>query len=262
MSWKPNWPRPDEVLQALMQRPGEIPTPGNDRWGKSQLLTVAQPSYTFANVGYRGGTPTPMAIQMSFSLDGIIYTPQIPSTYAGSITIGLIKAVDVKAGSFREDTVLTGGQALPFCTLITNGITVNIGLNGEGAAVPLFVHCVICPAETVDCASVTSPPDSPWNDVQTASFPADTVGAFLALDASTGTKQLFIQNNSAVDLLIGFGSVTPDLGPPPVSNLILPGGLHSVWESQLGAFTGKVRAIFAAGGLSTEYATFTRGISA
>jgi hypothetical protein len=202
-----------------------------------------------------------MAIQLSFSLDDTVYTPFIPLAYAGTgVIVDLIKAVDVKSGAFRESYGIATGAALPFCTLITRGLTVNVSLVGEGAP-PLFVHCVVCPTETVDCESIASPANAAWNDVDTTKFAANTVGAFSALLANSSTKQVIIQNDTATDLLIGFGSLIPGLGPPPTRNLVLPGGFHSVWESFPGAMVGAVHGIFAGGGSATEFATFTRGIT-
>jgi hypothetical protein len=259
MSWEPNWPRPDEQLQAIMGRSGELPAPGNDRWAKSQRLTIQQPSYTFVNTGYLP-IVTPMALQLEFSIDGDTYTAAVPPAYTGRVDVTITKASDVKSGAFSQDIVLNPGDSMPFCTLLARALTVSVLLLDEAAG-PLFVHCVAAPTQTVDCGSITNPSDSPWNDVFTVRVPANTVGVFFPLPASPQARQVIIQNNSSVNLLLGFGSLIPSLGPPPVSNLILPGGFNATWESQLGAFVGAVHGIFAAGGLATEYATFTRGIS-
>lgn len=251
---------PEDTLRFLMQRPGEIPAPGNDRWGKATQLTPGQESYCVINTGMIGDLPCAIALQFEFSLDDQTYTPTVPTAFPGLVEIDLIKSVDVKAGSFRESTLLNPGDALPFCTLLARALTVNVSISGEGAT-SLYIHAVAAPVQTVDCGSITSDPQSPWDDVFTARFPANTGGEFLALPASNAAKQIFIQNNSAVDLYIGFGSLIPSLGPPPVYNMILPGGIHAIYESQLGAFTGAIHAIFAAGGSATDYAVFTRGIS-
>jgi hypothetical protein len=249
---------PEDMLRALMQRPGEIPAPGNDRWGKSVLLQRGG-NYCVINTGMLDAVPTAIALQLAFSLDDQTYTAAVPAAYTGRVLVDLIKAVDVKAGGFRESTTLNPGDAMPFCTLLARALTVNITLLDEAAG-PLYVHAVAAPVQTVDCESVTNPPDSPWSDVNTLRVAANTAGVFVGIPAASTTKQIFIQNNSAVDLLLGFGSNLPSLGPPPVYNVILPGGINSIFESQLGAFIGQVRAIFAAGGAATDYAVFTRGI--
>jgi|HubBroStandDraft_5_1064220.scaffolds.fasta_scaffold00702_11 hypothetical protein len=251
---------PENTLRFLMQRPGEIPPPGNDRWGKSVALTPAAPSYCVVNTGMLGDVPTPVALQFEFSLDNQTYSATVPAAFPGIVAVDIMKAVDVKAGGFSSEILLHAGDSMPFCTLLAMALTVNVSISGEGGTT-LYVHAVAAPVQTIDCASVTDVPDSPWDDVFTARFPADTGGEFLALPASTAAKQIFIQNNAAVDLYIGFGSLIPSLGPPPVYNMILPGGIHAIYESQLGAFTGAVNAIFAAGGSATDYAVFTRGIS-
>lgn len=258
------WPEPDDQLQAIMGRSGELPKPGNNRWGKSQLLstnpTRGQPSYAFVSVAEYLPMITPMALQVSFSLDGVTFSPTVPAAYTGALVVEVIRAVDVKSGPFREVFVLNPGDAMPFCTFIARGVTVNIGLINE-AAPDIFVHAAACPTQTIDCDAIVPPSTTAWNDVETLRVPADTGGAFVALAAAPGTRQIFIQNNSATDLLLGFGSLIPSNGPPPVYNMILPGGIHAIYESQLGAFVGEVRGIFAAVGSATEYAVFTRGVT-
>jgi hypothetical protein len=203
---------------------------------------------------------TPMALEISFSIDGVTFTPQVPLTYANQVAVVITKAVDIKSGAFTETTILNPGEGLPFCTLIARALTVTVSIFGESAG-ELFVHCAACPTQTVDCESIASPANAAWNDVDTTKFAADTVGAFSALVASPSTKQVIIQNDTATDLLIGFGSLIPGLGPPPTANIVLPGGFHGVWESFPGAMVGAVHGIFAAGGSATEFATFTRGIA-
>lgn len=275
--WHPTWPiipnppgmpggwsNPDDQLANLIGRPGDIPKPDNNRWGKSQLLstdpTRGKPSYAFVSVAEMLPFITPMAIQFAFSLDGVTFTPQVPAAYTGALVVTVLRAVDVKSGVFEEQFVLNPGDAMPFCTTIARGLTVNVELINE-AAPDIFVHVAATPTSMVDCDSLIPANDSPWTDVETNRVPANSGGAFTALAADPATRQIFIQNNSAVDLLVGFGSLTPALGPPPVYNLILPGGFHGVYESQLGAFKGKVSAIFASGGVATDYAVFTRGIA-
>lgn len=251
---------PEDLLRTLMGRPGEIPAPGNDRWGKSVQLTPQTETYCVVNTGMLGDVPTAVALQLSFSLDDETYTPEVPAAFPGLVSVDLIKAVDVKSGGFRESVLLNPGEAMPFCTLLARALTVNVSISGEGVT-GLYVHAVAAPVQTIDCESITNTPNSPWSDVNTLRVAANTAGAFVGLAASPAAKQIFIQNNSAVDLLLGFGSLIPSLGPPPIYNFILPGGIHAIYESVPGAFIGKVRAIFAAGGVSTDYAVFTRGIT-
>ena len=249
---------PEDLLRYLMQRPGELPPPGNDRWGKSVQLTPEQPSYTVVNVGYSGQIPTPWALQLSFSLDGIIYSPQVPAAFPGSVRIDLIKAADIKAGSFNESTILNPGDALPFCTLLAAALTVNVEIVNEGAT-SLWVHAIAAPTTMVDCDSITPAGNSSWDDSAVQSVPANTVGVFNGILANSSTKKVIVQNNSATDLILAFGSVTPSFGPPLVASIYLPGGLHSVWESTPGEYVGLIRGLWASVGSATEYATFTRG---
>lgn len=249
---------PESLLYELTGRAGDLPQPGNDRWGKARKL-VGGESYTFISTGMMP-LVTPMALQLSFSLDGVVFTPALPLGFPNNIGVVITKAVDVKSGAFTETTVLTPGESMPFCTLIAKALTVTIQ-NTIEASPDLWVHCVACPTETIDCGSVTVAADSPWNDVVSVSFPANTPGNFIALGASNGARQVIVQNNTSVPLYLGFGSFIPSPGPPPFSNLILPGGINAVWESQLNAFKGNIRGAFGPGGLATEFATFTRGVS-
>jgi hypothetical protein len=254
----PNWPRPDEQLAELIGRPGDIPRPGNDRWGKAQLLKPGD-SYTFVNVGMQNMVGA-MGLQITFSLDGVHFSSLVPGIGSNSVVVDIIRGVDVKSGAFNETIVLSPNESMPFCTLIAKSLTVSISIPASVSPPGLYVHAVACPVQTLDCESLITPASDSWSDVDSIAIPANTAGSFLALAADPAAKQLIIQNNSAVDLLLGFGSFIPSLGPPPLSNMLLPGGIHAIWESQLGAFVGAVRGIFAAGGVGTEYATFTRGI--
>lgn len=254
----PNWPRPDEQLANLIGRPGDIPRPGNDRWGKSKLLAPGD-SYTFINVGMQPMVGA-MGLQLTFSIDGIHFTSFVPAIGSNSVVVDIIRGVDVKSGAFNETVVLSPNESMPFCTLIAKSLTVSVSIPASVAPPGLYVHAVACPVETLDCESIITPAPTSWSDVNSLSVAANTAGSFLALAADPSAKQLFIQNNSAVDLLLGFGSFIPSLGPPPLSNMLLPGGIHAIWESQLGAFVGAVHAIFAGGGSASQFATFTRGI--
>lgn len=249
---------PESLIYQLMGRPGDLPPPGNNRWGKSHMLTGGE-SYTFINTDMLP-LVTPMALQLSFSLDGVVFSPTLPLGFGGVLGVTVTKAVDVKSGAFVETTTLNPGDPMPFCSLIAKALTVTISNTSE-AAPDIWVHCVACPTEMVDCGSITEGADTSWNDVVSVSFAADTVGSFVALTASTGARQIIIQNNTTVPLYLGFGAFVPAPGPPPFSNLILPGGINAVWESQLNAFKGMIRGAFGPGGSATDFATFTRGVN-
>lgn len=253
----PNWPRPDEQLAALIGRPGDLPRPGNDRWGNSKGLKPGE-NYTFVSVGMQPMIGA-MALQLTFSLDNIHFSPEVPPLGSNTVMVTMIRAIDTKSGAFTEVQGLSPGETMPFCTFIAKGVVVSVQ-SPPALGQTLFVHCAVCPVQTMDCESLIAPASTTWADVESLSVPANTGGSFLALAANPDAKQIFIQNNSAVDLLLGFGSFVPALGPPPLSNMILPGGIHAIWESQLGAFVGAIHAIFAGGGVGTEFATFTRGV--
>jgi hypothetical protein len=250
---------PEGLLYELTGRTGDLPRPGFDRWAKAKKLKAGE-SYTFIQTGMLD-IITPMALQLAFSIDGINFTPIVPITASQHAIVTVTKSVDVKSGAFVESFDLTPGNGMPICSLIARALTVTVQNVPDSGTPDLWVHAAACPTTMIDCGSITSNPDSPWNDVITDTFPANTPGNFVALPASNGAKQVIVQNNSAVSLYLGFGTFIPSPGPPPFSNLILPGGIHAIWESQLGAFIGAVNAAFGPGGLATDFATFTRGIT-
>ena len=250
---------PEGLLHQLTGREGDIPRPGFDRWAKAKKLKAGE-SYTFIQTGMMD-IITPMALQLAFSIDGIDFSPIVPLTASQHAIVVITKSVDVKSGAFNETYDLTPGNGMPICSLIARALAVTVQNVPDSGSPDLWVHAAACPTTMIDCNSIVANPDSPWNDVVTDTFPANTAGPFVALPASTGAKQIIIQNNTAVPLYLGFGSFNPTPGPPPFSNMVLPGGINAIWESQLGAFIGAVNAAFGPGGLATEYATFTRGIS-
>ncbi len=249
---------PEGLLHELTGRDGDIPQAGRDRWGKAKRLKPGE-SYTFINTVMRD-IVCPMALQIAFSIDGKNFTPNVPTFAPNNVQVDVLKAVDVKSGAFNETTVLNPGDALPFCSLIAKALTVNITNLTETVGSDIYVHAVACPTTMVDCGSITNDVNSPWNDVISIAYAANTVGVFNPLIPFSTSKQTIIQNNTAVPLYLGFGSFIPNPGPPPFSNMVLPGGINAIWESQLGAFIGAVNAAFGPGGVGTEYATFSRGI--
>jgi hypothetical protein len=200
-----------------------------------------------------------IALQITFSLDNIHFSPEVPPLGSNTVMVTIIRGVDVKSGAFTEVQGLSPGETMPFCTTIAKSLVVSVQ-SPPALGQTLYVHVAACPVQTMDCDSAITPAATSWSDVESLSVAANTAGVFTGLAADPDAKQIYIQNNSAVDLLLGFGSFIPSLGPPPASNLILPGGIHAVWESQLGAFVGEVRGIFAGGGSASQFATFTRGI--
>lgn len=257
MSNQHNWPRPDEQLQALMGRPGELPTPGNDRWGNAVELGGGD-SYTFVNVGMDAGAdyPTPMAIQLEFSTDNVVFSPTLPAEATSNFAVTLLKAVDVKAkGPFSETTILAPGEGLPFCSFITRGITVTIQNLGGEAAVPVFVHCVVAPTTMVDCASIANPNPDGYSSTTTTRLPA--VAATIYHQAAQPTRaQVYIQNRSAHDLYVSFGPAVSTTPGAELATTILPGAISAVMENA--SYQGPITLQFAADD-AAGYALLTTG---
>jgi hypothetical protein len=252
------WPRPDEQLQELMGRSGELPLPGNNRWGNAVLLKGGA-TYTFVNVGMDAGNdyPTPMAIAVEFSTDGVNYTPSVPTTVGvGTLTVTLIKAVDVKAkGPLIEATTLSPGQALPFCTFLARGITVVVSNDGEGAT-PVFVHVTVAPTTMVDCQSISNPVAGAYSSATATRLPA-TAATVYHVAAQPTRAQLYIQNRSAQDLFINFGSTVSVTPGAELATIVLPGGISAITENA--GYQGPVTLEFA-GTDAAGYALVTTGV--
>jgi hypothetical protein len=253
----PNWERPDEQLMALMGRPGELPPPGNNRWGNTVLLKGGQ-DYTFVQVGMDAGAdyPTPMAIALEFSTDGVIFTPSVPTTVGvGTVLVTLIKAVDVKAkGPLTESTALAPGDTLPFCTFLARGITVVIANGGEGAT-PLFVHCTVAPTTMVDCGSIGNPVAGAYSSATSTRLAA--VAATTYHQAAQPTRvQLYIQNRSTADLFIAFGTTVNTTPGAESATVVLPGGISAITVNE--GYQGPVTLKFAAND-AAGYALLTTG---
>lgn len=246
------WERPDEQLMALMARPGELPAPGNDRWGNAKLLQGGQTN-TFVNTVMQPMV-TPMAIQLEFSLDGLTFSPSVPATLGNNVQVELLKAVDVKSGPFREVVTLAPGDTLPFCTLLAKAVTVNVSNVGEAAS-PLFVHCVVAPTTMIDCTSVSNPNPDGYSTATSTRLAA--VAANVYHQAAQPTRaQFYIQNRAASDLYIGFGA-TVDTAPGAESAaIILPGGISAIAENS--SYQGELTLQFAADD-AAGYALLTTG---
>jgi len=241
---------------ALMGRPGELPTPGNNRWGNAVLLHGGQ-TYTFVQVGMDAGAdyPTPMAIALEFSLDGVVFTPNLPLAATGNISVTIIKAVDVKAkGPLTEVTTLAPGDTLPFCTFLARGVTVIISNDGE-AALPVNVHCTVAPTTMVDCESIANPAPGGYSSATTTRLAA--VAATVYHQAAQPTRvQWYIQNRAASDLFVAFGITVHTTPGAELATFILPGGQSASHENS--AYQGPITLQFA-GDDATGYALLTTG---
>lgn len=247
-----NWPRPDEQLELLTGRPGEMQTPGDDRWGNVKLLKGGQTN-TFANTTMQP-IVTPMAIQLAFSLDGLTFTPNVPAAATGNILVDIIKAIDVKSGPAVESVTLAPGAAMPFCTVIAKAISVNVTNVGEGST-PIFVMCVVCPTTMVDCGSIANPNPDGYSTTAIGRFAA--VAASVYHQAAQPTRvQFYIQNRSAANLFVAFGPTVSIAPGAEVATFVLPGGISAVQENS--GYQGPITFQFDAND-ATGYALLTTG---
>lgn len=259
MSGQDNWSRPDEQLIALMGRPGDMPSPGNNRWGNALLLRGGQ-SYTFAQVGLDAAGasdfPSPMAIALAFSADGLNYSPAIPPIAGlGTITVQIIKSVDVKQKAPMVQTYTLGvGDTLPICTFLARGVTVIISNDGESAPA-VWVNCTVAPTQTVDCTSIANPVDGGYSTATSTRLAA--VAATIYTQPAQPTRaQFYIQNRSTADLFVSFGATVDTTPGSELATFVLPGGQSASHENS--SYQGILTMQFAANDAG-GYALLTTG---
>ena len=255
----PNWERPDEQLQALMGRGGELPPPGNNRWGNSLLMTPGQRnnSYTFVQVGMDAGAdyPTPMAIAVAFSLDGQVFTPAMPAAATNSITFTITKAVDVKAKiPLVQVVTVAPGDTFPFCTFLARGVTVVASIDGE-TGTACYVQVTVAPTTMVDCGSVANPVAGAYSSATSTRLPA--THATVYHQAAQPTRvEFFVQNRSSVDLFVSYGTTVNTGAGTEEATVVLPGGVSAVHEDS--GYQGEITLQFAADD-AAGYALLTTG---
>lgn len=254
----------DAQAELLVPRRGDdLPGLGgfNTPWGKVHQLTQQAPSLTFV-ITPVFEQPIPMAIQLRFSLDGITYTPHVPSTYtaARGVEFTLIRSIDPKSGQFQESFELLADDAQPFCSVIARSLTVGARLTTDspGSYTPLYVQCVVCPVSNIDCDAV-SPPVAPvpgFADATIARFAAQTLLPTVILP--NPRRALFsISNMSAANLYVALAGTVNITPASEFATVVIPGnvaGGYSV-ENYRGAIAFQFDADDATG-----YAVKTEGI--
>lgn len=208
---------PDELLPLLRNRPGDLPMPGNSRWGKVALLTTGtagrRGSLTFVHTDVISPTPIPIAVKLRFSLDNITFTPEVPATFGGNVIVDMIETIDMKSGPFKESFTLEPGDVMPLCTTIACALTLSVKLDAEDTG--LYVEAVAAPTTTIDCADVVGPTPAviPAGIVATATtrWAAVTANTYnIGVDALRGL--FVIVNQSAANLFVHLGTgvtITP-----------------------------------------------------
>ncbi len=231
---------PDELLPALRGRSGELPDPGTSRWGKvARLATGTQVDQTnkkgrltFVQTEVISNAPTPIAIKIRFSLDGLTYTPEVPATFGGNVIVDLIETIDMKSGAFRESFTLAPGEAMPICAVMACALNLSVSLDGEDAV--LFVQVVAAPTTMIDCADVTPTPPPPSAPKLFSNTEITRHAAVIAtpytLGAVPGRGFLTVINQSAANLFIALGPgvvVTPGT---EFATIILPPNVFPGYE--------------------------------
>jgi hypothetical protein len=230
-------------------------------WGKASLLSQRG---LLANT-FVSTEPldiiTPIAFQLTFSADGQTFSPFLPST-SNAVEVRIVRSIDPHTGAFSELFTLSPGDAQPVCQFLARALSISVSLTGENPA-DLYVHCAAAPTTAFECGASTGvDPNGPNQYIIAAKSTIAAPGlpvsptSVLVWPANPKRTQLFCQNGTDVDMLLGFGT-TPTLSPR-VGSILLPGGQNAIWESEPRTFMGDLYVTFASTG-TTGAALFTEG---
>lgn len=223
---------PDDLLRDLRGRSNELPHAGDARWGKVERLATGtqvvagkpQRSLSFIQTGIIASAPTPIAIKIRFSLDGITYTPEVPATFGGNVVVKLIETIDMKTGAFLESFTLAPGDTQSFCTIMAMGLDLSVALDAEDAA--LFVEVVAAPTTMIDCGDIIPPPPT-----RPTGYATRTITRFAAVTANTynisanaSRAMLTVVNQSAANLFVALGTGVTITPGAEFATVVLPPG--------------------------------------
>jgi hypothetical protein len=187
--------------------------------------------------------PIPFAIRVRFSMTpGGPFTPEVPSSYSGRVTISVIQSLDLKSGSTVETFPnIAAGDAFRQCQFIARSISVTVSIPDLGVDGPpsIFVAVVACPVTMVDCDELTGLQG--YTRASVTRFAAST-DPQIFLAANPARQQFVICNHSpTATLAVAFG-VLAATSPASSYTLLLPP--NTQYESPLGGFTGQVSGIW------------------
>lgn len=234
---------PDSLLPTLRGRANELPHPGTSRWGKvARLATGTQVNsqnkhgrLTFVQTEVIAPTPTPIAIKVRFSLDGLTYAPEVPATFGGNVIVDLIETIDMKSGAFLESFTLAPGDPMPICAIMACALNLSVSLDAEDAV--LFVEVVAAPTTMIDCADVVGPANTTTTTPTGWDTTFSSVVRYDALTAPTYTlaakpkrAYLTIANQSAANLFIKLGAGVDITPGTEVATIVLPPGAFAGYE--------------------------------
>jgi len=257
---------PDDLLREARGRNNELPRASPGRWGKVERLATGtqvvagkpQQILSFVQTGIIADQPTPIAIKIRFSLDGLTYTPEVPSTFGGNVIVKLIETIDMKTGAFLESFTLAPGDAQSFCSIMAMGLDLSVALDGEDIA--LFVEVVAAPTTMVDCNDIVPPPPTTTTpaiiqpNTQRARYDAVTANTYnIPVTAKRG--YFLITNMSAANLFVSLGGDVDITPGSELATIVLPPGAFAGYEAlnYMGSITFRFDADDASGyALTTE----------
>lgn len=222
----------DGLLALARNRIGDLPPPGPSRWGKTAelatgtaLTPTTRPRLDFVQTGVIAEAPTPIALALRFSTDGLTFTPNVPATFGGNLVVDITQTIDMKSGAFRQHFVLAPGDAMPICAVLAMGLNVSVALDAED--VSIFVEAVAAPTTMIDCADVVGPTNAtttprPFTETAVTRQPVSTSmfqmvaqprRAYLLIANQSTTRSMFVRLGDGVDATPGAELATIVLPP-------------------------------------------------
>lgn len=250
-------------FEMLQPRIGDVDprrAGSNTPWGKVHQLTQEAPRYTFISTDILD-RPAPWALQLRFSLDGVTYTPHVPSTYTAGrgVMFTVTRSVDQKSGQFTEQFDLLADDAQPFCSIIARALTITAELTTDtpGVFTPIFVQAVVCLVSNIDCETI-APPVAPVAgfDVTTFARQPAVIATPYVFPAAATRAIAIITNQSTANLYVNLGvgvSVAPGA---EFATVVLPGNVSAGFSQA--NYRGQITMEFDATD-ATGYALVTQG---
>jgi len=217
----------DEFVRAALGKIGEQPIPGNTRkrWGMvRQLNGTNQRAATFIATDVFD-LPQPLAVSLSFSTDGQVFSPVVPAIGNNSVVVDLIRGIDPQSSPVTDRHELFEGDVQDFCAVIAQSLQVNVRLDGEPPD-QLFVAVVVTPVSSLDCEQIIPQPTPvPGFAVTgTTRWPAATASTYVI--GADPTRALFsIVNQSAANLFVHLGAGVNIAAGSEFATVVIPGNV-------------------------------------
>lgn len=251
----------DEFVRAALGKTGEQPVPGNrrKRWGMvRQLNGTNQRVATFIATDVFD-LPTPLAVSLTFSLDGQVFSPVVPNIGNNSVVVDLIRGIDPQSSPVTDRYELETGDRQEFCAVIAQSLQVVCRLDGEPPlASGLYVAVVVAPVSSLDCEQIVPVPPTPtgYSTTLATRYPALTAPTYSLLAEPTRAL-IVVANQSTANLFFNLGSGVNITPGSEFATVVLPGNASAGFSAA--NYRGPVEFRFDADD-SSGYALVTRGL--